>query len=393
LADLSGAIAKAQRVVLLLAASDVILLRVNVPPLSSSRMKAALPNLVEEQLIGDPADCVIIAGDRVDGLRTVAVMQRAWLETLYETLSAFGARRITALPAQSCLPFQPAAAGGVLAAANEHGSGVDLTLRLSEHEGTGMTVGAGKNETTAHAVINALCAAVPKAEITLYVPHASVLDYQNEINRTPATSKRIKAVSDNWSHWVAGAEEASLDMLAGLGQANRQNIDLRAWRWPLALAAAVLIVNIAALNFDWWRMHRESVALRASLIQVYKAAYPNESVIIDPVAQIRQKIAAAKHDAGLAAPDDFTALIAAFGEAWASAANTAKMGATDAPPIASFEYRDRTLFVRLSPELNRSGKADSLAQQMKAALADRSLSLESPPSRAADGVWEIRSAR
>ncbi|HSM97408.1 MAG TPA: type II secretion system protein GspL, partial [Gallionella sp.] len=70
LPELSGTIAKAQRVVLLLAASDVSVLRLPVPPLSTARLKAALPNLVEEKLLCDPADCVIVASSLSDGLRT-----------------------------------------------------------------------------------------------------------------------------------------------------------------------------------------------------------------------------------------------------------------------------------------------------------------------------------
>ena len=81
LGNLADLVASARRVVLLLAASDVTLLRVKVPPLSAARLKAALPNLVEEQVLGDPADCVLAVAPAVDssGMRTVAVVQRAWL--------------------------------------------------------------------------------------------------------------------------------------------------------------------------------------------------------------------------------------------------------------------------------------------------------------------------
>src|SRR5674476_1695699 len=106
LSELSDTVAKSQRVVLLLAASDVTLLRVKVPPLSSARLKATLPNLVEDQLIADPSDCVVVAGGLSDGLRTVAVVQRAWLDLLAKTLFAIGARALAALPAQLCLPCQ-----------------------------------------------------------------------------------------------------------------------------------------------------------------------------------------------------------------------------------------------------------------------------------------------
>src|ERR1039458_9556516 len=110
------------------------------------------------------------------------------------------------------------------------------------------------------------------------------------------------------------------------------------------------------------------------MIQIYKSAYPKESVIIDPIAQMKQKIAAAKHDSGLAAPDDFTAITAAFGEAWSSAVVAA--GKTTA--IAALEYHEHSLFVRLKPVLSRveGSGGEAPTQQMKAALAKRDLALE-----------------
>ena len=66
-------------------------MRVKAPPLSASKLKAALPALVEEQVLGDPADCVLAAtAEDSEGLRTVAVVQRAWLEVLVKALLAQG---------------------------------------------------------------------------------------------------------------------------------------------------------------------------------------------------------------------------------------------------------------------------------------------------------------
>src|SRR5512132_350228 len=87
LPELSAALGSVDRVTLLLAATDVTLLRLHVPPLAPARLKAALPNLVEEHLISDPAECVIVAGASADGLRTVAVVQRAWLASIANTLA------------------------------------------------------------------------------------------------------------------------------------------------------------------------------------------------------------------------------------------------------------------------------------------------------------------
>lgn len=385
-------IAKTQRVLLLLAASDVTLLRVQVPPLSAARLRAALPNLVEDLLIADPSGCVVVAGGLSDGLRTVAVVQRAWLELLAKTLIAFGARRIAALPAQLCLPCQP---GGVTAAINEQGADIDVLLRLSEQSGIGLAIapvlsvaeggeGHGQHEASAREVIRTLCAVVPEAPITLYVPQAALHTYREAIDRADAPNKRISILADNWPRWIAGARDAMPDLMMGLGAASSPDMDWRAWRWPLALVAAVLVINAAALNIDWWRMKDEANSLRATMIQIYKSAYPKETVILDPVAQMQQKIAIARHDSGLQAPDDFMAITAALGEACAAIAT---MPGKTAPVIAALEYRERSLFVRLKPG------AEAPTQQIKTALAMRNLSLDLAPAQSNAVVWQIRSVQ
>ena len=396
LSDLTDAIAKSQRVVLLLAASDVTLLRLQVPPLSAARLKTALPNLVEDRLISDISDCVVVAGGVFEGLRTIAVVQRAWLDMLADTLISLGARHISALPAQLCLPYANEQPGGVTAAIvdrNDPGqnTAIDMTLRLSEQDGIGLAItpalnqgeGPEQNQSAVQEVLQTLFAAVPQAPITLYVPQPWVRAYQETVNETAEMSKRISVSADNWSRWIAGANAATLDLMTGLGKATGARMDWRPWRWPLALAAAVLLINASALNIDWWHMKSESRSLRTAMVQIYKSAYPKESVIIDPIAQMQQKIAIAKHDSGMPTPDDFTAITAAFGEAWAGAVTAA--GKSTA--IASIEYHDRSLFVRLK----QGGEAPT--QQMKTALVKRDLALDIAPEQSGAVVWQIRSAK
>lgn len=378
LSDLSGTIARIQRVVLLLAGGDVSVLRVQTPPLSAARLKAALPNLVEEQLLCDPADCVIVAGGLAGGLRTIAVVQRAWLDQLARTFISFGARHIAALPAQLCLSGQP---GMVTAAIYQRDTNIDLTLRLAEQDGIGLAINVEPDVTAAHEVIRTLSAVLPAAPFTVFVPQENVHAYQQAAADIPALKERISISADNWTRWIAGARGAALDLMAGLGAQASPRLDWRPWRWPLALAAAVLLVNVGALNFDWWRMKNEANSLRSAMIQVYKSAYPKETVIIDPIAQMQQKIAAARRSSGQAAADDFTTITAAFGEAWASVTAT-----LPAPPsIAALEYRDRSLYVRMKRD------TDAPTLQMKAALAKRYLSLELAPEQSGSVVWQVRS--
>ena len=389
LPDLADTIAKVQRVVMLLAASDVNVLRVKVPPLSAARLKAALPNLVEDKLIADPSECVVVAGGSSDGLRTVAVVQRSWLDMLAKAMIALGARQLAAMPAQLCLRHQAGCASAAIDDRDEVGqhAGIDMTLRLSEQDGIGLAIAHETSEPAAQAAIRTLCTVVPDAQVMLYVPQSGVRAYQETVNEDVALSKRITVSADNWTRWIADDSGTKLDLMSGLGTGSGPGLDWRPWRWSMALAAVVLVINAAALNIDWWRMKSESASLRSAMIRIYKTAYPNETVIIDPVAQMKQKIAAARHDSGMASPDDFTALTAALGEAWS--------GAPVGTAIAAIEYRERSLFVHLKPALGNAGATggDAPARQVKSELAKYGLVLDLAPGQSGADIWQIRSMK
>lgn len=390
LARLAEPIVRAQRVVMLLAASDVSLLRIKVPPMSPSRLKAALPNMVEDQLITDPAECVVVAGPLAEGLRTVAVVQRAWLDVLARAVLGLGARHVSALPSQLCLPHQP---GTVSAAVAERGDSVDVILRLSEHDGMGLPIMPESVDTAAREAIEAIAAIVPQGPVTLYVPQPAVAVYQAaaDVAVPEGEGRRIAVFADNWRHWITGASHASPDLMTGLSAAAGPKTDWRRWRWPVTLAGLLLLVNVAALNIDWWRMKNEADGLRAGMMQTYRKAFPKDPVVVDPLAQMRQKIAAVKRDSGQAAPDDFTALAAAFGEAWASVGqgqgSTARKDKAALPGIAALEYRDRSLFVRFKAE------GQPPIDQVKSALAGRDLSVVAAPPQSGATVWQIRSGK
>ena len=385
LAGLAEQIAAASRVVLILAAADVNLLQLQVPPMSDAKLKTALPNLVEEQLLVDPFDCVIVAGRKRaaaagraadNSQRLIAVVQRDWLELLVKTLLALGAHNLQAWPAQLCLPLrEPDMA---VAAITDHGGDIDVALRLSAEQGMGWSLSPVSGQSVAQEVLEGLTAILPQQQITLYVPQTALAAYQE---LEPA---QVTVLADDWSHWLAGTQElarSGVDLMSGLtASAAGTEFSWRRWRWPLGLAAALLLVNIVSLNYDWLRMRREATALRSGMMQSYRAAFPKETVIVDPIAQAKQKVAAAQRDGGQLAADDFITLAAAFGSAWAGLPQSSDNGA-----IASLEYRDHHLLVRLK----NPGDADGAEAQLKSALTSMKLTLSKP----ATGVWQIGSGK
>ena len=366
LRNLGDVVAASRRVVLVLAASDVTLLSVKAPPLAGARLRAALPALVEEYILGDPLDCVLVAGPALpDGRRPVAVVQQAWLEPLVRALLSMGARAVVAVPEQLCLPLQ---AGSVSAAV---GNG-ELVLRQSQYEGLGLALDG--SPVVALQTARALAGDAP---LVLYVEQEQLGEYQMLLAEA---GPGVTLESEHWAHWIAGARGGNgsgapaLDLVPGLGTAGVARRDWQRWRWPIRLALAVLAINIIGLNVEWLGMKREADAVRLQMSQTFRSVYPNE-LAIDPVAQMRQNIARAKAGSGQVGGDEFTWMAAAFGEA---------VNGLGAPlAIASMEYRERALTVRVKPESANPGIVD----QLRSTLSARHLSLEAPDA----ATWLIRS--
>lgn len=361
LANLGELVAASRRVVLLLAGGDVTLLDVKTPPLSAARLRAALPGLVEEQVLGDPLDNVLVAAPvSAAGMRTVAVVQREWLAMLVRQLLALGARTVTALPAQLCLPLQP---GSVSAAI---GAG-ELTVRLGQWQGLGLGL-----EATPEVALQTAHALAGDAPLVLYVPSTQLAEYQA---LAAEAGPGIVLEADDWRHWVAGINSAPLDLVAGLGTSGAPARDWTKWRWPLRLALLALVVNMVGLNVEWLRLRGEANATRQQLTQTFRSVYPRDPVV-DPVAQMTQNIARAKAASGQPTPSEFNYMAAALGEA--------ARGLPQPLQIASLDYREKVLNVKLKP-----GAVDpSQVKQMQGALATRKLAL----TEAGAGLWQIRDA-
>lgn len=361
LANLGDVVASSRRVVLLLAGADVTLLDVKAPPLSNVRLRAALPALVEEQVLGDPLDNVLVAAPvSAAGMRTVAVVQRAFLTRLVRQLLALGARSVVAQPAQLCLPLAP----GSVSAAISLG---ELTVRTAQWQGFGLGL-----EATPEVALQTARALAGDAPLVLYVPPAQLAEYQAlAVDAGPG----IVLEADDWRYWIGGSNSAPIDLVGGLGSSGERTRDWSRWRWPLRLALFALVVNMVGLNVEWLRLRGESNATRAQLTQIFRSVYPRDAVS-DPVLQMTQNVARAKGASGQPAPSEFNFMAGALGEAARSLPQPLS--------IASLDYRDKTLNVKLKP-----GAIDQAqVKQLQSGLAVRKLTL----TDAGPGVWQIRVA-
>lgn len=389
LASLAAFIARVRRVVLILAASDVTLLRMAVPPLSSARLKVALPALVEDRLITDPAECVLAVGPDAAGMRTIAVIERDWLREVVDALTASGAHRLVAYAAQTCLLW-PASGAAVSAAITQVQDHIDLALRFTEHEGMGLPLLATDRATDNDRqiqfhVCQNLQTLTGHRSVELMVPAQQKEMYQHAVDQLPAGGGEIIIVEEYWQKWIAGAEQAVPDLMSGLEAVKSQLVNWRIWRWPVLLMALLLSLNVIALYLQWWQLKNEGNAIRASMTRMYQTAFPDEHIIVDPLVQLQQKISAVRQARGEVAPDDFLMLTAILAEALKQASASSANAKNNL--IAALDYRNATLQVRFKP-----GAIPPLTV-VRTALTARNFNLTVLPEQDKAVVWQIRKAQ
>lgn len=92
--------------VLMVAARDLLMMPAMLPPLRGPKLRQALPNIVEDQLIQDPQTCHIAVDPQAlaDGRRVLAIIDRGWFRFVYEAFTAAGHRSLRAVPVTRCLP-------------------------------------------------------------------------------------------------------------------------------------------------------------------------------------------------------------------------------------------------------------------------------------------------
>jgi len=402
---------RANATVLIVAARDVLLLAATVPPLKGPKLRQALPNIVEDQLIQDPLGChIALDPDALpDGRRVLAVVDRAWFRTICEAFTAAGHRHLSAVPATRCLPAPHVAAApadsevdaaAVAADAVEVpparpatvaavlGLATSVESVLVEAGAQPAATGAPRLELAVArgALGEGFAAPASRAAGTL-AALAGGGDVELYELGEPGAEPRLASVGRADGPLLPGAVPLSFDAFAR--RALTEKFDLcqfefesQPWRFdratvkrlrvPLALVAATLGVAVIGMNLHWWKLSRERDALSAQITETLLSAFPKTTTVLDPPAQMQRQLDQLRLAAGELSPNDFLAL---------SSGLSRSMGALPLNGIASLDYHDRKLDVGFKPEV----KVDPDFTQR---LARNGLSGEVDSNT---GKWTIRS--
>jgi general secretion pathway protein L len=333
---------RAERVQLVLPATEVLITRANLPQTAKRHAGSVLAFAVEEETLGDPdANQVSWLGSVADA-DVLAVADRQGLKAWHDALEAAGIGEYEVHCETLMLPMT----AGEWSLAWDGREGF---VRTGEIEGA--ATDSGDRETPplslrlmldeAKALIEAPNAIVLYLSVTAPDAEPNAAPDPDEWQRKLGVALRLAGPWD-WRRAPPGAgvslaqERQRWRLLPGMLHR------LRPAAWLVAVAVAV---HTLALIVDWTRLAGEQRSLRAQMESSFRAAFPDAVAVADPALQMRRKLSDARHAAGQPDSGDFLPMI----EKVASALKEVPTGALR---IAAYESGRMTLELASVEEAN-----------------------------------------
>jgi general secretion pathway protein L len=323
---------KARTVDLLFDVADVFTALLDAPPMSEALLRRALPGLIEERLLTDPAECHLvhrIAG--VDGNLTRVAVGAIDRATLTEALDAAAQAELRPRRAYSALYSIPAPSGGALSVRASRGRG---TVRTAEHSGFAFELGRSMP-----AALFLVVQQLGIKRIRAYgrdgaklVPLAAKLRVEVVNPKRDFDAAAIASAVNLLQGRFAPAGQFGIARVAPLAR-DGQLKPLRVWA---ALGLAIYVLGLNAYRF---KLEAQAHALRAAMQVAFRSAFPSEA-LVEPIAQAQRHLRDLRARAGQLSADDFSVLNAQLAQLLASA----PVGV-----LAGVEYRNSALTLKFRP--------------------------------------------
>ena len=338
---------------------DVFMTVIDAPRLAEARLRQALPNLLEDRLLGNPADSHFAFdatrgnGKAEPGRLPVAVIDRGLLTRAIDVMGD----RQPLRAAYSEIHLLPTPAEGELTVRAEHGRAV---ARSGAYEGFAFDLGEPDS------VPSALLLAVRQRGIQ------RIRAFGSDAARLAALAAPLGvAVDASGQDLDAAATAGAVNLLQGafaprgsLGSFAAQRIGPAQIKALAVWGVVAVATFIGGLNLYWLKLSSEEKALRGGMEAAFRSAFPQANAVVDPVLQARRELGALRARAGVASTNDFSVLGTQAGQIL----SMGPMGT-----LASLDYRDGALRLKFKPG---SAPDANLQNMMRARAVQVGLALQ-----------------
>jgi general secretion pathway protein L len=347
---------RSRRLEIVFDGGDVYLTTVAAPRLSESKLRLALPNLLEDRLLADAADCHFAfqpvsraagAGGAPAQL-PVAVIGRGLLLRLLDVFAAMAERPRAAY---SAVYVVPAPSGPLLSVFVARGRAV---ARTGEHDG----IACDFDGEQVPAPLRLALRQGGWQRVRAFGPQAKELADMAEALGVPVD------VAD--SPLDIEAPAAAINLLQGafarggmIGDLALPRLTMRAWRTPIVWALIGAAVYIVGMNGYWLKLRTEAEEVRGRMTAAFRSAFA-DAEMVDPIVQAQRELVRLRARVGQSSAGDFTALNAQVAQLLAAA----PVGI-----VAGIEYRDAMLLVKFKsppdPQLQNQLRGQAVQQGLQ----------------------------
>ncbi len=347
--------------------TDVFVTAIEPPKLSEGKLRLALPNMLEERLLADAADChfAFMVPRGGTGATTIAAMPKMPVAVidrgvLTHALDACAEAGYRVRAAYSEIYTVPAPAAGVLSVRIDRGRGI---ARSATHDGFSFPINDSEVPAALALAVRQLGVRRIQAygrEAARISPLAATLNVQVDI-----VPDAVDLGSTDGAVNLLQGSFAQSGMFGGLMPLAGRAAALRSasLKVPLVWTAIGFAVALAGMNAYWLKLESESQALKQQMENAFRTNFPETTAIVDPVLQTKRQLNDLRARAGLPSANDFSVL---------NARTALLLTAAPLGSVGAIEYRDAALKVKF-----KGGMADNPAFQntLRAAAVQQGLAI------------------
>lgn len=292
----SGVVAGATRIVVIVPGSEVLLAEARVPGRNRQRVLRAIPYALEEQLASDVESLHFAIGPvQEDDTYPVAVVDRARMDAWAALLAE---QQIVAnlwLPEMLGLPLTEAGWSLMV-------EGDDVLVR------SGPWAGFASDPETFPALVSLFVSREEApAQARLFGAGRVTVDGME----VDLVDPELQALEILGRGYIQGPE---LDLLQGdYSRREEWSRILRPWKATAALLLAGLLLSGVSAGVNYYRLSEQQAQLATEIEAVYRETFPKARRIVNPRAQMEQKLKELQRQAGGGGQTAFLALLADVG--------------------------------------------------------------------------------
>lgn len=287
---------RAGDVEVVLPAERVLFARLKLPKVGAATIRELLPYAVEDRLLADPAHIHAVAGaTNARGETLVAVVDREWLRERLAFIARAGQRATHAWSESSLLE------GGQ---GDWHVVLGPTRGMLVDDEGVSATFDRGPGFPLAVRIALDEAAARGERPSSIRV-HTGGGEALPDLARWSAEGGTPFAPGTQWEVLARGQPaQSSINLLDGdLAPSHRRVA--RVPRGAVVLVAVILGLQALLSSVAAMRLGKERDELERRREAIFRGAFPDAKVVVDPDLQMARNLADLKRARGLAAGDDF----------------------------------------------------------------------------------------